>query len=597
MTRVAGWDYSHRPTWTIHLEQCLARVESPEYTYFGHLATFAESALDVSFTDVLEQWTPAALSELDAIVIAAPAAEGVETGFGADRDFDEGEIAAALAFVESGGGLLVIAEYMHSYWRRNLNDLLSAFGIVVNDDQLAVSANEGSSVITRHFTCSALSRHPITSNVQSFTYQRGASLTTRAPASPVARAPGGDVVLAAAPYGMGRVVVIGDSDLFSIPFLGHANNLTLFLNALAWCTGEDIPKPAVIAASDERLRSRIFDLTGVRQRIPFDSLPPEDVIVIENAGLESTDAVDLDPYVPANVEPFLERACLWAQRSLPERGRAALLRMRRQSTPSGALLIRGLPVDEHLPPTPANSRRSPDKGTYISELVLGGISELLGHTINYSQEKDGELFQAICPTASNAEMLSSESSKIVLDFHTETAFHPFMPDFVLLLCLRPDHEGIAETFSAGIRDLLPLLSLRVRATLFERQFHTGIDFSFGSPNAAKGNAECTAVLYGRPHDPFLKYDLDLMTGITPAGSAALDAMRTAANAVKRGVKLEPGDLLIVDNRRAVHGRSAFTPRYDGADRWLMRTYVVRDVIGSEAERLAAERVIDLHFAL
>jgi L-asparagine oxygenase len=48
--------------------------------------------------------------------------------------------------------------------------------------------------------------------------------------------------------------------------------------------------------------------------------------------------------------------------------------------------------------------------------------------------------------------------------------------------------------------------------------------------------------------------------------------------------LEPGDLLVVDNAVAVHGRSPFTPRFDGTDRWLQRTMVVSDLRPSAGER-------------
>jgi len=43
------------------------------------------------------------------------------------------------------------------------------------------------------------------------------------------------------------------------------------------------------------------------------------------------------------------------------------------------------------------------------------------------------------------------------------------------------------------------------------------------------------------------------------------------------VVLEAGDLLIVDNDLAVHGRRPFSPRFDGTDRWLQRTFVVPDL--------------------
>ncbi len=59
--------------------------------------------------------------------------------------------------------------------------------------------------------------------------------------------------------------------------------------------------------------------------------------------------------------------------------------------------------------------------------------------------------------------------------------------------------------------------------------------------------------------------------------------------------LEAGDLLVVDNAVAVHGRSPFTARFDGLDRWLQRTFVVGDLAPSAADR--SGRVITTHFGL
>jgi len=42
--------------------------------------------------------------------------------------------------------------------------------------------------------------------------------------------------------------------------------------------------------------------------------------------------------------------------------------------------------------------------------------------------------------------------------------------------------------------------------------------------------------------------------------------------------------VIVDNRVTVHGRTAFRPRYDGADRWLQRTFAVADLRRSRDHR-------------
>jgi alpha-ketoglutarate-dependent taurine dioxygenase len=60
------------------------------------------------------------------------------------------------------------------------------------------------------------------------------------------------------------------------------------------------------------------------------------------------------------------------------------------------------------------------------------------------------------------------------------------------------------------------------------------------------------------------------------------------------VVLEPGDLLVVDNTVAVHGRSPFPARYDGTDRWLQRAFVVADLAPSAAVR--SGRVVRTRFA-
>jgi L-asparagine oxygenase len=56
--------------------------------------------------------------------------------------------------------------------------------------------------------------------------------------------------------------------------------------------------------------------------------------------------------------------------------------------------------------------------------------------------------------------------------------------------------------------------------------------------------------------------------------------------------LHPGDLLIVDNMLAVHGRSEFKARHDGTDRWLKKAIVTRDLRASRHLRHSvASRVL------
>ncbi|MGQ0718020.1 MAG: TauD/TfdA family dioxygenase [Pseudonocardiales bacterium] len=125
------------------------------------------------------------------------------------------------------------------------------------------------------------------------------------------------------------------------------------------------------------------------------------------------------------------------------------------------------------------------------------------------------------------------ASELLLDFHTEVAFHPHQPDYVMLYCLRPDHERAAKTIVASAVMALQELSPRDRAVLYEPMFRTGVDYSFGSPHGIRGNGPLLPVLYGDPYHPYLTLDLDLMIGLTPAAERALRALRAAVNTVRR----------------------------------------------------------------
>ena len=72
-----------------------------------------------------------------------------------------------------------------------------------------------------------------------------------------------------------------------------------------------------------------------------------------------------------------------------------------------------------------------------------------------------------------------------------------------------------------------------------------------------------------------------------ADGEACDALETVIKAVgdrMHGVWLVPGEILIIDNLRSVHGRRPFTARYDGRDRWLRLVNVAADLRRSEGFR-------------
>lgn len=309
---------------------------------------------------------------------------------------------------------------------------------------------------------------------------------------------------------------------------------------------------------------------------------------VPNCELDATEtaavlAVSESLCAERNASPDDPRWVAGARRSwedLPLTLRESVRAFRRDSGTGGTLLVRGLPVEPAaVPATPLRSgsvQRTPS----VPAAVLLMLSCGLGDPMAFRAEKGGALVQDVVPIPGRHADQSNEGSDL-LTFHSENAFHPFRPDHVLLLCLRADHERKAGLRTACVRRMLPLLSDAGRAALSSVEFETSCPPSFGQP---AGTQLRHAVLAGDPDDPDLCVDF---AATTPVTARAEDALRELAKLCEQEaltVRLTEGDLAIVDNRIAVHGRTSFTPRFDGRDRWLQRTFVATDLRRSRAHR-------------
>lgn len=260
----------------------------------------------------------------------------------------------------------------------------------------------------------------------------------------------------------------------------------------------------------------------------------------------------------------------------------------------GVLHLRGLPIDSDLPPTPVDGAQ-PQKRTYLSESVMALLVASLGEQIGYRQEKGGALFHQITPARSEAHEQSSEGSEVALDLHTERCFHPYLPDYLLLYCLRRDPGGAGATSYVLVEELLRELDDEAVDLLYQPRFRTGIDYSFGNRATEKANGPVLPVLSGPRDRPRMRYDRDLMVGLDDPAQAALDRLGKAIPGLLRELVLKPGEALLLDNLRSIHGRGVFHPGYRGDDRWLQRVYAVRDLVPSTLDRPGGGRVIATRF--
>ncbi len=280
--------------------------------------------------------------------------------------------------------------------------------------------------------------------------------------------------------------------------------------------------------------------------------------------------------------------CAVAMRTAAPDLLGALLTFRVASSRDGVLLVRGMPVDEELPPTPHDGVFAGDwRRLAVSTIGQLMVMSSLGDVIADADEKDGRLLQDVVPLP-GAETRQENSGSVLLELHTEDGFHPNKPDFLGLMGLRADHDRRALTLAGGLRPILPLLDPRHVATLRRPWFRIRLASSFVGDRVVF--ADPTPVLTGRVDDPELCVDFHAMEGLTPAANEALDALRRLVLNSLVGAVLGPGDLLLVDNTKAVHGRTAFSPRYTDDERWLRRCFAVSDIRAARPSLRPGSRV-------
>ncbi len=277
-------------------------------------------------------------------------------------------------------------------------------------------------------------------------------------------------------------------------------------------------------------------------------------------------------------DDLVEHAAL-ACRDLPIDVDEAITRFATRPHRSGALLIRNAPIGQ-LPPTPPTPE-SPVEKDLSTELTLLTVARRLGQPVGYVPEHGGRIVQNIVPTQTDTDSQTSTSSRSNLMFHTETAFHPFRPRYLLLLCLRGDPA--AHTTLVSVHELIDRLPDHIVEAMFEPRFRTAVDASFLGGRANElGPAR--PLITGTRDEPTFVFDADLTVGVDTDAEDILVLIRNLIEQIKTSVVLEPGDLLVVDNNLAVHGRSPFTARFDGHDRWLQRSFVVADLAPSAGQR-------------
>lgn len=288
---------------------------------------------------------------------------------------------------------------------------------------------------------------------------------------------------------------------------------------------------------------------------------------------------------PSPHEDFLRYSvsCRSLAACLPDQLLLSLTVFRTDPDAPGAMVVRGLPVDGDLGPTPADGGRS-GKATFVTEAIIGSIAQLFGDLYSYATEKKGEIVQNIVPVANREHKCSNEGSLADFLLHTENAYFDFRPDYLLLFGLRADEGGKAATTVAYAQSALRSLSDAVVEILQQPLYRIAAPDSFLDAHGRRLWSKATPIISGSAYYPEVRVNFNGTIALTPVAAAALKEFQNALDAVMMKLVLQPGELLIIDNRKAVHGRTAFKATFGPQVRWLQRAYV-RATLWHGRERL------------
>lgn len=313
-------------------------------------------------------------------------------------------------------------------------------------------------------------------------------------------------------------------------------------------------------------------------------------------------------YTIASQAEFLDAAAYHAH-SLPPRLRRFILDFKRDEPLQGFCTVSGFSIDvRSLAPTPHHWSAAVNAvGTNNPSMYLVLVASLLGDIFGWATKQNGAIILEILPIAGDEDLQISSGSHTELVWHTEDSFQPNRCDYLVLICLRNPYSVATTISSIGevqiVKNDLELL-FSPNFTILPDASH--YQNNNPHPPAIAGNSskifagiesmssepKYNSVLFGRRERPYLRIDPAYAgQSRTKEADAALKRLTVGLADVMKPVTLLPGEILVVNNFMAVHGRRTFRPRFDGTDRWLKRLLVTNDIRKSRDIQIPGTRLL------
>ncbi|MFZ1907327.1 MAG: TauD/TfdA family dioxygenase [Steroidobacteraceae bacterium] len=302
----------------------------------------------------------------------------------------------------------------------------------------------------------------------------------------------------------------------------------------------------------------------------------------------------------AGLVPVFEKA----PRSLAQRVSAEVLgklqrRYKRENllqafTGRAWLQLPGAFLVDDLPETPTDFLPVPDCHTTLrARLAMLGVHEILGkETIAYRSESDGGLFVNLVARPGQGRL--AEKSTKGMRGHTDAVSFPFpgtadpdfpriapSPDLVTLAGLK--NPNSIPTHIVPLPEILTRLKPEDIAELEKAQFiiqcqetfRAGTEAILGTQHMLSDAPVLHAATDGSMSVRF-SHSKVVAEHDNAAATRAREAFIAACAEAVIPVPAIPGSILLINNRKALHGRSPVGDGHGANTRWLLRTYALAE---------------------
>ncbi|ARD86914.1 cephalosporin hydroxylase [Rickettsia bellii] len=229
---------------------------------------------------------------------------------------------------------------------------------------------------------------------------------------------------------------------------------------------------------------------------------------------------------------------------------------------------------------------------YNGEVEVTGIEDLICHMygiigaidslpILYKDE-DKNIIRAVAPRYNSHNERSSQSPFNDLDWHVDAAYRPMLEkannlspivDYLIFGVVHKGHENLPIVY-ISLKDILNRLSYDDILVGLSKEFTIMSADSF----LHKISVDNMPLLVEYSTGYYSRIKMDVIAE-TQKVQGFLNKIREIVDqkSIQNHIYVNPGDIVILNNKMILHKRDKYTPKWDGKDRYFTRIYAVKDI--------------------